>query len=110
MIILDELEDLLLRERGFLKRRQYDELGRLTKEKGRLIAQIKNLRNDVSLTRIRTLAAHNSAILDAAGRGFKAAARQISEIKDGIEGQSTYSESGVRRTLANPSGDFEHKA
>ena len=82
-LIIDELEDLLDRERTMLRSGAVQELSRLADQKVRLMKGLSAAAEQSSLTRLREKAARNARMLDAAGKGIRSVANRISALRAG---------------------------
>ena len=109
-LIIDELEDLLDRERTMLRSGAVQELSRLADQKVRLMKGLSAAAEQSSLTRLREKAARNARMLDAAGKGIRSVANRISALRAGPQTFTTYAANGARATVGSKSGKVERRA
>lgn len=109
-LIIDELEDLLDRERAMLRTGALQELSRLADQKARLMAGLSAAAGQSSLTRLREKAARNARMLDAAARGIRSVTDRIAALRAGPQTFTTYAANGARATVGSKSGNVERRA
>lgn len=108
--LVDELEDLLDRERALLRSGAVEGLPRLTDQKTRLMAGLSAGAGQSNLTRLREKAARNARMLNAAAKGIRSVTDRISALRAGPQTFTTYSASGTRATVGSKSGKVERRA
>jgi hypothetical protein len=91
---LDEVRDALIA--GSL-----DQLPQLTREIERLLQGADRL-SEADMTVIRTKATRNTATLNAAMQGVRAAQRRLADLREAATGHRTYGPRGQRSAVANP--------
>lgn len=91
-----KLFELFERERDLLLAGRLDDLGECARAKAAL-GDISHLPPE-SLFRLQTLAKRNAALLEAAGRGLRAAARRVTEFRSGAVALKTYGADGRRHS------------
>ena len=103
---LDDLADLLDRERAALVGGDLDLLSRMTAEKEALVARVARLDPPPpGLEPLRRAAARNGELLQAAQQGIRAAAARLKALAGGGEPLVTYDGYGRRQTLGAPAGN-----
>ncbi len=101
------LEDLLDRERGAILDGNFEALARLAPEKARIVKGVPELRSRPSQLKIlREKAIRNRQLLDAAGKGIRAASRQLRASEGPPAGLQTYDARGMCKRLG-PAGGGE---
>lgn len=109
--LADRFEDLLERERAAILEGNFDFLKRAVAEKERLASALGAAGENVSrLRRLREKAEGNRLLLEAAGRGIRAAAERLAGLHGPAPSLSTYDSSGRRQTLETTSGKLESRA
>ena len=105
MTVLDELEDLLEKERDLIRSAQFHDLERLSARKSLLAGRIgKAAKADTArIELLRAAVARNDALLQSAARGLQAAVRQIAEARS-FGDQTTYAADGSRNPIAPRAG------
>jgi hypothetical protein len=109
--VADRFEDLLEKERRAILEGNLDFLERAVAEKERLARALGAAGVDVSrLRRLREKLQRNRLLLEAAGRGIRAAAQRLAGLHGPAPELSTYDSSGRRRAFEAPSGKLESRA
>ncbi len=107
---LDDIADLLERERKYLVSGNLSALERLAQQKTELVDGMTPADNvdAAKIEDLREAARRNGELLDAVGRGLKSALRQVSEARN-FASHSTYGADGSRAVITPRSSKIEQK-
>ncbi len=111
MNVLTELEHVLREEQELLLTGDFSGLEALVHRKTKLadwLAKSKPQLDREAYRHLSDQASNNEALLDAARRGLRAALAQL-RMSSETEGQSTYSETGERRSLSRSPSSITQK-
>ncbi len=108
--VLDELEDLLERERTFLLAGEIEHLERIMNQKIRLLKKVAASTDTKALERIGAKARRNASLLGAASKGIKSVVERLAQIRKGPSTLVTYSSDGQRSSLGASVGSIKHRA
>lgn len=104
------LDDLLDRAQAALRRGAFDELPALSAAiEAELAVGMPRLAPGTAAG-LRARAERNAQCLDAAGRGLRAAARRVAEIRAIRQGLATYGAGGRRQCLGTARGRLDTRA
>lgn len=108
---LDEAEDYLEREREILLSGRIEELERMEMQREAVFSTLARAHDDATrLTRLRTLAERNGALLEASADGIKQAMKRLSDLRKAAGPIGSYSASGGRCEIGSVNPQFERKA
>lgn len=105
--IVEQLSDLLDKERAMLISGDYKSLAPLADAKLTLTEALSEAEGE-ALNALAEKSKQNAILLDAAARGFQSAMSRLRELSQS-GGDAIYSDTGVREPLATPSGKFQKK-
>lgn len=111
--LIEQLDELLERERGHLLTGDLPKFTELLDEKEKLLAQIGELKQAEfpDLQQVQSRMNYNQSLLESAMRGIRAAAERLQTLRSIRRGLETYDSQGQRRTLPNNTGgSFERRA
>ena len=109
--VQDALAELLDTEHRAAREGKFDILERLAPEKDRLMQALAGAGADiVSLERLRQKADHNRLMLEAMGRGVRAAQARLQAQRGAVATLGTYTAAGERQTLPAYSPKAGHRA
>ncbi|MEL7105919.1 MAG: flagellar biosynthesis protein FlgN [Pseudomonadota bacterium] len=108
--LVDELEDLLDRERDVLRSGAVQDLPRLADQKARLMAGLSSAAGKATLAHLRDKAARNARMLDAAAKGIRSVTDRVAALRAGPRTFTTYSASGARAIVGSKGGTVERRA
>ncbi len=107
---IDEIEDLLDRERRVILSGDIGELERITERKTRLFASLDfaSAHTQAAVQRISSKSRDNGELLSSAGKGIQSALDQVRDARSMFE-QTIYGKDGARRSLVTPPSRLEQK-
>lgn len=108
--LIDELEDLLDRERALLLAGQVQDLAQLADYKMRLLSKVSARSGLEGLQKLKAKAERNARLIDAAGRGIKSVSERIAALKAGPRPFSTYGANGDKSVVGGAASTIEKRA
>ncbi|MDO6726949.1 flagellar biosynthesis protein FlgN [Cognatishimia sp. 1_MG-2023] len=111
--LIEQLDDLLEREREHLLTGNLPKFTELLDEKEQLLEQIGELgqADFPDLQHVQNRMNYNQSLLESAMLGIRAAAERLQTLRSIRRGLDTYDSQGQRRTLPNNTcGSFERRA
>lgn len=113
LAVIDELDQLLDRERAALLTGDLDQFARIVALKETLIRQINNLEagERVDVAEVRSKLTRNQALLNGALEGIRAVADRMADLRRVRQGLETYDKSGRKtRHVTLSVGQVERRA
>lgn len=108
---VEDLQDLLDRERAALLEGRFEVLERLAEEKQRLAgAMLKSEPDAGALAAVRKVAERNRDLLSAAREGLRAASARIAGLSKAKAPLATYDATGARTNLAAAASTLQRRA
>lgn len=101
---------LLKREAALLRQGDIDQAAKLGDSKERLLAALKPaMLSTDQIAVMRGLADHNQRLVDAAGRGIRAAQTRLRTLRRGVS-VNTYAANGTRELIRQPESTMQKRA
>jgi len=107
---VDALNDLLDRERSLILAGKFDVLGRLLKEKERLLTAVGEIGSANRLKPIKAKVERNQAMLLAASQGIRAVSDKLAKRVSNSETFQTYDRQGQRHGRTQSGNELERRA
>lgn len=111
--ILDELNDLLDRERAAILLGDIEDVGRIVDSKQRLLGLLSDMLQpeESSIEVLREKLVRNQKLLDQSLNGIRAVSKRLAEVRDSKDSLETYDRSGNRQKhLLATAGKMEKRA
>lgn len=111
--ILEELDDLLSREKAHLLKGDLPKFAELLNEKEEILQRLSEVEAGQSLEaqNVQVRMQYNQSLLEAAMRGIRSAADRLQDMRSIREGIETYDSRGKRQVLPNAGArGFERRA
>lgn len=113
MDVLEELDDLLSREKTHLLKGDLPKFSELLNEKEALLQRLSEApsSDSANMQQVQMRMQYNQSLLEAAMRGIRSAADRLQDMRAIREGIETYDSRGRRQVLPNAgAGGFERRA
>lgn len=107
---LDELVDLLEQERDAILDADFARLERIFAAKQRKFATLPKIPDGKKLTKVKSLAADNQRLLEAAAKGVRAAMDCLQKIQEPAKDFNTYDQFGKKAAYQEPSENAPKRA
>ena len=109
--MIEELEDLLHKEKQALRSGNIGELFSIAASKEMLLEKLTHAQCDESsLQSLRQRLEHNASLANAAGRGLRDALKRLTALREASGPMTSYSRDGSGKLIGAPTPKWERKA